>query len=568
MKAVNPANKEELPIFVADYVLSGYGTGAIMAVPSHDSRDFDFARKFKLPIREVVIPDASNSKFQIPNVQINPNNQNSKTAEFYEGDGVLINSGKFDGMDSEKAKWEITKFVGGKRTTQFRLRDWLISRQRYWGPPIPIIYCRTCWELSISNFQFPNNSDQSNERERKLEYGVHYTVLDGKEYMIHPVPEEDLPVILPMVDDFRPQGKGESPLASVREFYETKCPVCGGAARRETDVSDTFLDSAWYYIGFLAKTSNFKFEILNLKFRDIAERWLPVSMYIGGAEHSVLHLLYVRFIALALRDMQLLDFPSATGEPFPKFRAHGLLIKDGMKMSKSKGNVVNPDEYIKKFGADAFRMYLMFLAPFEQGGDFREQGILGIERFLTRVRKLVEASLDKKKPMRPESKSAAPHKTPDNFKSAIHRTIKKVTEDIETLHYNTAVSALMILLNEAEAQAETIHLPRYFYEVFLKLLAPFAPYLAEELWSRMGEKRSIHRAAWPTYNPKMLVAETFPLVVQVSGKYKATVDAPRDIGEAEARALALRNPAVAKAIGETKPKRIIFVKNRIINFAL
>lgn len=658
IKAINPANNEEMPIFVADYVLSGYGTGAIMAVPAHDERDFEFAKRFKLPIREVVVPYLENKRNPIREgtpvierkhvdcilrnpktdeyaclkwsnklgwtsfigggieknedpivagvreikeesgyrnvrfvgyvgrcfgggyaVHKSENRISDKTCLFFELEsdakdevertekdnhvvvwlkkervkdflnvessqylwdlfernggffvdaGILVDSGKFTRMESEEAKWEITKFVGGKRTIQYRLRDWLISRQRYWGPPIPMIHCDAC--------------AAKGKGERKEMPGW------------YAVPEKNLPVKLPFVKDFRPKGKDESPLASAKSFYEVRCPACKGNARRETDVSDTFLDSAWYYLGYLMTSQNWKLEIGNWKLQNLAKQWLPVNMYIGGAEHSVLHLLYVRFVALALRDMKFLNFLSKTGEPFPLFRAHGLLIKDGAKMSKSKGNVVNPDEYIRKFGADAFRTYLIFLAPFEQGGDFRDQGILGITRFLDRVWKFGEA---------PKGKFTS--KKDASAEQLLHRTIKKVTEDIESLHYNTAVSALMILFNKFE-EAGTITKDQY--KAFLCLLAPFAPYLTEELWAGAGEKGSIHLARWPVYKLRLTVAETFPLVIQINGKHRGTVQAPRGVDEKRARTLALQNPLIKKAMGEAAPKKVVYVKNRIINFVL
>ncbi len=530
VKAINPANNEEIPIFVADYVLSGYGTGAIMAVPGHDLRDSDFARKLDLPVRRVIAPRESNFQFPISNFQINPNDQNPKETELYEGDGILINSGKFDGIDSEKAKWEITKFVEGKKTTQYRLRDWLVSRQRYWGPPIPMVYCESCAKAGRSDAPSFAKATEGTAG-------------------WYAVPEKNLPVKLPFVKDFRPKGKDESPLASAKSFFEARCPGCRGKARRETDVSDTFLDSAWYYLRYIdPKNKKEPFAASRIK------RWLPVNMYIGGAEHSVLHLLYVRFVALALRDMKLLNFPSKTGEPFPLFRAHGLLIKDGAKMSKSKGNVINPDEYIKEFGADAFRTYLMFLAPFEQGGDFRDQGILGITRFLDRIWKFQEGLKGK------FAKKESP-----SIEQFLHYTVKKVTEDIESLHYNTAISALMILFNKFE---EAGSVTKGQYKTFVCLIAPFAPYLSEELWGRIGEKKSIHRSPWPRYNPRLVVAETFPLVVQINGKHRATVEAERGLSEEKARTLALSHPMVHKAVEGKTPKRVIYVKDRLINFVI
>ncbi len=532
IKARNPVNKEEIPIFVADYVLSSYGTGAIMAVPAHDERDFEFAKKFRLPIMKVVeppriVPEPVPGQ-AVPDAKV--------VSVCWTGEGELVNSGKFDGMNSEEARAAITKFAGGKSETRYRLRDWLISRQRYWGVPIPMIFCDKCsWQS---------------------------------------VPEEDLPVKLPFVKDFKPKGKDKSPLALVPEFYETKCPKCGGKARRETDVSDTFLDSAWYYIRYPSvKAEQDSLEIRNsppkadapqaqkLEIpwnREITRRWLPVNLYTGGAEHSVLHLLYVRFLSLALHDEKLLEFGESSapkGEPFPKFRAHGLLIKEGAKMSKSKGNIVNPDEYIKKFGADTLRMYLMFLAPFEQGGDFRDSGILGISRFLERVWKLhYNANL------RMNANAA----NDINSERLLHKTVKKVTEDIESFHYNTAISALMILLNSFEEREAG----KKEYEIFLKLLAPFAPHITEELWGKLGNKNSIHIEKWPEYDPRLVEEKTFELIIQINGKTKATVSAQRGLSRSEAEKTALGIAKISKVLSGSKPKKVIFVPDRLINFVV
>ncbi len=518
--AINPATKEEIPIWVADYVLAGYGTGAIMAVPAYDKRDWEFAKKYKLPVSEAPLVDAE----------------------------------------------KIIKKVNGKKETYYRLRDWLISRQRYWGPPIPLVFCEACKkQAEISK---PAGKDFS---KGELENPGWIAVL-----------EKDLPVKLPYLKNFRPKGKGASPLASVKSFYETKCPKCGGKARRETDVSDTFLDSAWYYIGYLLLSGNSKLKFRNSKFRALLQRWLPVDSYIGGAEHAVLHLLYVRFLALAFHDLGLLKFgPSQApqGEPFPKFRAHGLLIREGAKMSKSRGNIVIPDEYIKKFGADTLRMYLMFLAPFEQGGDFRDGGILGIERFLQRVWNLgVNARKSNFLTLTSTSKSSDFQK----LERLIHQTIKKITEDIENLHYNTAISALMILLNEMEKQKS---LPAVYFNIFLRLLAPFAPHITEELWFQLQEVqsfqsdvnvrksnppkfRSIHLEPWPEYNQKIIEEETFELVIQINGKYRGTVTAPKGIGQKEAEVLALGLSQISKMIAKRKPKKVIFVPDRLINFVI
>jgi len=565
IKAINPANKKEIPIFVADYVLASYGTGAIMAVPAHDQRDFEFAKKYKLPIKQVIVPQ---------NIRVNPRiyQRESALSEAYEGEGVLINSGRFNGLPSEKARWLITKFVGGKKKNQYHLRDWLISRQRYWGPPIPIIYCRKCWE---------NLNSKSKNQKLKLKEGIDYTVFDGKEYIIHPVPEKDLPVKLPFVKDFRPTGKGVSPLASVKSFYEVKCPVCGSKARRETDVSDTFLDSAWYYIGYLilgnqkskSKIENWKLKIENSPFSSpVIRKWCPVDMYIGGAEHAVLHLLYSRFLAMVFHDLGIIHFE----EPFSKFRAHGLLIKEGAKMSKSKGNVVNPDEYIKKFGADILRMYLMFLAPFEYGGDFRDAGILGIKRFLERVWRLSkEMSLRAKRSNLRDKKIASGYCPRNDYllDRLLHQTIKKVTEDIENLRYNTAISALMILFNEIEKNKESIVNSQW--SMFLKLLAPFAPHLSEELWqqlrtqnSKLKTFRSIHLEPWPTYDPKLIEEEKFELVIQINGKARDKVLVEVNISQKEAENIALSREKIKNWVGNKEVKKIIFVPKRLINIVV
>ena len=485
---INPANGEGLSVWIADYVLARYGTGSIMAVPAHDERDFEFAKKFDLPIREVISLDGRDHDLRVA----------------YLERGVLINSGKFNGMDSEKAKMEITKFAGGEKTTHYRLRDWLISRQRYWGPPIPMVFCNKCfWQ---------------------------------------PVPEKDLPVKLPFIKDYRPHGTGLSPLARDKKFSRTKCPRCKGEARRETDVSDTFLDSAWYFFRYLdPKNKKEPFDKTRVK------KWLPVHMYIGGAEHAVLHLMYTRFVTKAFKDWGLINFD----EPFPKFRAHGLITKDGAKMSKSKGNIVNPDIYIKKFGTDVMRMYLAFLAPFDQGGDFRDAGIAGITRFLTRVRNLKI------------QKSTLPEKL-------LHQSIKKITEDIENLHYNTAISQLMILLNEFEKSG----VGGEAYSVFLKLLAPFAPFTAEELYQKLKKnkvfkkKNSIHLASWPKFDPKKIREETFMLIIQINGKTRATMKATMSISEKNAEALAIKNENIQKYLEGKDPKKTIFVPNRLINFVV
>lgn len=514
--AINPANGQPLPIWVADFVLGQYGTGAVFA-DAHDERDFALAKKYDIPLTTSLVPSDGKDAERIKKLEV-----------CYTGDGILCNSGEFDGMTSADARVAITEWLTkrglGEAKTTFRLRDWLISRQRYWGAPIPMVHCEAC-----------EKAGKGEQADMPGWYAV---------------PEDQLPVTLPFVKDFRPKGKDESPLASVKEFYETTCPGCGGSAKRETDVSDTFLDSAWYYLRYPSVTSKTKDE--KPWDPDITKKWLPVNLYTGGAEHSVLHLLYVRFVAMALHEWGMLHFE----EPFPKFRAHGLLIKEGAKMSKSKGNVVNPDEYITRFGADVLRMYLMFLAPFEQGGDFRDQAMLGIVRFLDRVWKLYAERVPN------GTKHGAGGET---LQKVVHRTVKKVTEDIETLNYNTAISALMMLLTEMEKGSKS--LTTSDSAVFLKLLAPFAPHITEELWHELGNTDSIHRSEWPAYDAALLVESMAEIAVQVNGKLRGTVTVPAEATQADVEAAARGEINVAKFIVGT-PAKIVYVPRRLINFVI
>ncbi|MDO8424594.1 MAG: leucine--tRNA ligase [bacterium] len=677
VKAVNPANKEEVPIFVADYVLASYGTGAIMAVPAHDQRDFDFAKKYDLPIKTVICPNYPNPVCPVLD-------------KAYVGDGRLVGSGEFNGMPWEKARWEITDFVGGKRTVNFHVRDWLISRQRYWGPPIPIVYCDSCknkkykylllhgrhgssqgdffpWlkkelealghkvycpdlpdtenpkvgdqaDFVIKNFKvdqdtviighslggavalnvlekinkkvarvvfadsliYPKFNDkrrpdleknfnwkfdfkkikklshefidladsnfpiipkeQFEDKKRLLDTRLifvepqsdhfnssveplilEYAKFDG----VIPVPEKDLPVLLPYVKNFRPEGTGKSPLASVKNFVNTKCPKCKGKAKRETDVSDTFLDSAWYFLRYpSARVKNKPFE------EALTKKWLPVDMYIGGQEHAVLHLLYSRFITMVLKDLGFIDFE----EPFKKFRAHGLLKKEGVKMSKSKGNVVNPDEYYKEYGADTLRIYLMFSGPFQEGGDWQGNGIVGVKRFLERIWQLKEKI---------QTKSGVQD---SKLEQILHKTIKKVTEDLEDLSYNTAISALMILSNQLAGSQETI--TKSAFENLLKLLAPFAPYITQELWSQLGNKNSIHSQPWPKYEAELLKEEKAILIIQVNGKVRDKIEVRSGVPEEEARQLTISRDNVKKWITGKEIKKIIFVQDKLINIVI
>ena len=495
--AINPATDERIPIWVADYVLMAYGTGAIMAVPGHDERDFEFARKFDLPIVEVISPDGDGHELR----------------EAYVEEGIMIHSSQFDGMRSPEAMDRITEWLAerglAKKAASYRLHDWCISRQRYWGPPIPILYCDRCGTL--------------------------------------PVPEEDLPVLLPETSDYLPDDTGKSPLARIESFVYTTCPTCGGLARRETDVSDNFLDSAWYFLRYpSAHREDQIFE------ECLTKKWLPVDMYIGGHEHAVLHLMYTRFITMVLKDLGYIDFE----EPFEKFRAHGLIIKDGAKMSKSRGNVVNPDEYIETYGADVLRMYLHFLGPFDEGGDFSDKAILGISRFLGRVQTQVLNRLE-------------------GFGSGVslgpmHRAIKAITEDIEHLKFNTAIAHLMEYTNwmtEHRAQFTATQWDEVIRNLVL-LLAPFAPFSSEELWERLGGPYSVHDQAWPKWDERLLAAEAFTLVIQINGKLRDTVQAPMDLSEEEAEQLALGREKIRRMIEGKQVVKTIYVPRRLINLVV
>lgn len=501
--AKNPFNGQVIPIYVADYVLHSYGTGAVMGMPGHDERDNVFAMVFSLPsIVTTELPEGF------------------AHGAVYTGTGMQINTGMgYDGLSQEEAAEKIVERLkrGGRTqvSTQYRLRDWLISRQRYWGPPIPMIHCDAC--------------EKAGNGERKDMPGW-YAVL-----------ERNLPVKLPMVKAFRPMGKNESPLAAVKSFYKVPCPACKAEARRETDVSDTFLDSAWYFFRYI-DVRNHK-QAFDPK---IVKKWLPVDMYIGGAEHSVLHLLYTRFVTMVFYDMKLISFE----EPFRKFRAHGLIIKDGVKMSKSKGNVIAPDEYIKKYGADVLRTYLMFLAPFEAGGDFQDHGIYGIIRFFERLWRFYGDNVAKK---------AASSKA---LKQVLHQTIAKVTSDIESLHYHTAVSALMVLLNAAEREGS---MDVESAKIFLKLLNPFAPHLCHELWSKLGMKTMLDKEIWPRANMTLARATTFELVVQINNKIRARMEVPQDISQERAEELALALPEVKKWVEGKILLKKIFVPKRLLN---
>ncbi len=500
--AINPATEKQIPIWIADYVLMEYGTGAIMAVPAHDDRDFEFALVFGLRIARVVCAEGDD-----------PDSDFSSAYTGSEG-ARLVNSGEFDGMNVDAAKKAIVEMLAtkglAKPVVNYRLHDWCISRQRYWGPPIPIIYCDKCGVV--------------------------------------PVPESDLPVLLPYVEDFKPDDSGLSPLARHEDWYRVACPQCGGMARRETDVSDTFLDSAWYFLRYPSVGHD------DVAFdRELTQKWLPVDSYIGGNEHAVLHLLYSRFVTMVLHDMGYFDFE----EPYVKFRAHGLIIRNGAKMSKSRGNVVIPDEYIATWGADAFRGYLMFLGPFEEGGDFRDASISGVKRFLDRLWFSVVTAID-------SGDAPAADDSADVMRK-LHQTIKKVGEDIPRLSYNTAIAAMMEYMNVLRRGERTPM--RHEVEPVVQLVAPFAPHIAEELWERLGHTESVFDAGWPSFDAALATEETVEIAVQVNGKLRGRLQVSRDTEKDEALKLAMADPTIAKFVSG-EPKKIIFVPGRLLNIVV
>lgn len=493
----NPATGQPIPVWVADYVLMEYGTGAIMAVPGHDERDFEFATRFGLPIVRVVAGPGEDADTPLD--------------EAYTGPGTLVNSGQFDDMAVEEGKRAITNWLAeqglARPRIHYRLHDWCISRQRYWGPPIPIIHCEACGPVAV--------------------------------------PEEDLPVVLPRVEDFKPDDSGVSPLARVEEWFRTTCPQCGAPARRETDVSDTFLDSGWYFLRY--PSTDFDDRAMDA---EITRKWLPVDCYIGGNEHAVLHLMYSRFLTMALHDLGHLDFE----EPFTRFRAHGLIIAEGAKMSKSKGNVIVPDPIIEEFGADTFRLYLMFLGPFEEGGDYRAEGIQGPFGFLHRLWDSVLSA----------DREAAPD---PEIERKLHRTIKQVTEQIPSLQYNTAIAAMMEYLNAVRSGGRRAAAREV--EPLIALVAPFAPHIAEELWRRTGHQGSIFEGArWPSYDEALTRAETVRIAVQVNGKLRGTVEVPAGAAEQDVVAAGRADANVARFLEGKTERRVIYVQNRLLNFVV
>jgi len=602
--AINNLNGYKMPIWITNFVLADVGTGAVVGVPGHDVRDFEFARKYDLKVIRVVVgSDGDKSPIK-------------KIEQVQEEEGKMINSEFLNGMDIQKATVKIMDYMEekeyGKRATSYHLRDWLISRQRYWGPPIPMVYCEACakenkgWinsEMShrwLAKCKFKSKFKKKIEENWKLGFGNSADWSAAGWY-----PEEKLPVELPYIKDFKPKGEGRGPLAEHPDFYKTTCPGCGGKAERETDVSDTFVDSSWYFLRYPSVDSK---TATKLPFdAEVTKKWLPIDLYFGGVEHSVLHLMYARFVWHFLRDLGHFNFSSkrrpASGwdEPFPRFYAHGLMIKDGAKMSKSRGNVVNPDDYIEKYGADTLRLYLMFMGPMDGYPDFRDTGIEGMRRFIEKVWRLSRVQSAK-----------CQVQSEEELLRKMHQTIKKVTEDIEKFHYNTAISAIMVYVNALRASVENNKIPlkvgsshlakskrddtadleslsavsnnktnqpitqstnhwREALKTLALLMAPFAPHLAEEIWVKgLGEKFSIHKAPWPKYNTNYIKVEHVEIVVQVNGKLRSTLRLRSGQANDKQKVLkkAKENEKVKKWISGKKIKKEIFVPGKLVNFVL
>ena len=511
---INPLTKTRMPLYTANFVLMEYGTGAVMAVPTHDQRDFEFAKKYGIPMIVVIQP---------PGKALDP----ALMTEAYTEDGVLVHSGPFNGMNNREAMEAIADYLEeqgiGRRAINYRLRDWGISRQRYWGAPIPIIYCDRCG--------------------------------------IQPVREEDLPIVLPL--DVGPKENGASPLPDLRSFVETTCPACGGAAKRETDTMDTFVESSWYFDRYTCP--DYDQGPLD---RKRLEYWMPVDQYIGGIEHAILHLLYSRFFTKVLRDIGMVSLD----EPFINLLTQGMVIKDGAKMSKSKGNIVDPEDMINRYGADTTRLFSLFAAPPEKDLEWQEEGVEGGYRFLHRVWRLV---YELRNSIAGQPSSVITADLPPELgelRHKAHKTIKKVTEDIERFHFNTAIAAIMELVNhiyqtkdgiEATPQATSVW--RETVEALIVLLSPFCPHIAEELWEAVGHDESVLKTPWPQYDEEAIVEEEVIVVVQVNGKLRDRLLIPVSAEEKKVKEMALASPKVRRHIEGKEIRKTIFVPKKLVN---
>jgi leucyl-tRNA synthetase len=522
--AVNPVSGEKVPVWIADYVLLSYGTGIIMAVPAHDTRDFEFAKEFGLPIREVISESGSP--------------RGGEMEEVYTGAGKMVNSGEFDGLDWKAGGQKVVEVLQGKNLAEFkvnfRIRDWLISRQRYWGVPIPVVYCDKCGEV--------------------------------------PVPEDQLPVTLPYEVDLKGAKKGVSPLGTNDEFVKTTCPTCGGPATREIDTMDTFVDSSWYFLRYPSpKLDDKPFD------RELCDSWLPVHHYVGGAEHATMHLIYARFINMVLHDLGHIGFE----EPFQRLSHQGTITNQGAKMSKSRGNVINPKSYIEKFGADAFRAYLMFMGDYSQGGDWDDTGMQGMFRFLMRVWRLVQFNASRVEGVSRRSTSG------DNIDQlgdaekkivrVMHNSIKSAGEDLERMHFNTAISRIMELVNELvpysgeESGNDDVNVEflAEALDILVLLFAPFAPHFCEELWREtLGHEGSVFLAKWPEYDSRVLVADTVTVVIQINGKLRSQIEVARGADKDSVLEQAKADQKTAGYLEGKTLRKEIYVPEKLVNFVV
>ncbi len=515
--ALNPASGEKIPVWISDYVLASYGTGAIMAVPAHDERDWQFAKKFNIPMTQVVeggdITEAAHTDID---------------------NSVLINSGEFNGELARNAIGLVTAWLEdrnlGRKAVSYKLRDWVFSRQRYWGEPIPIVYCEHCYTESTDAVE-----------------GVDYSTIDGKKYAIVSVPDEQLPITLPEVEHYEPTDSGESPLASVEEWVNVPCPTCGGAAKRETDTMPNWAGSNWY---FLRYTDPHNDEALASD--KALEYWMPVDWYNGGMEHTTLHLLYSRFIYKVLHDIGVI--PKQCGpEPYAKRTSHGMILGNGgEKMSKSRGNVVNPDDVVAEYGADTFRMYEMFMGPFDQAIPWDTNGVKGVRRFLEKV---WDGFIGGKITLVKNEDSEVTRIT--------HDAVKKITEGIETQSYNTCVSTLMIVVNTFVKHGS---ITKQSAEMFARLLAPFAPHIAEELWHFFGHKGAVAHAAWPKYDESVLETQEVTIVVQVNSKVRDQLVIDKDAMQQVVAEKAQEQEKIKKYLEGVEIVNVIYVPGRLINF--
>ena len=492
--AINPVNNEKIPVWISDYILISYGTGAIMAVPGHDERDFEFAKKYDLPIVQVVSKDGSLYEL----------------TEAYVDDGVAVNSGEYDGLTTAEFKEKIVVRLEekgfGERAVNYKLRDWIFSRQRYWGEPIPLVHCPTCGIVAV--------------------------------------PYDQLPLLLPEVASYEPTGTGESPLAAIDEWVTTACPKCGEPAKRETNTMPQWAGSCWYYIRYLDPHNDEK-----LASREKIDYWLPVDLYVGGAEHAVLHLLYSRFWHKVLFDIGVVN----TSEPFVRLLNQGMILGEGgVKMSKSLGNVINPDDIITSYGADALRVYEMFMGPLEVSKPWSTRGIVGIKRFLDRIWRISE------KPLADDVAS-------EELLKLLHKTIKKVTQDTSTLDFNTAIAQMMIFSNRVFRE-KALH--RELWEPFVKLFSTYAPHLGEELWEKMGNSPSVSNEKWPEWIEEMTQEEMVTLVCQINGKIRARMELPANLPKEELEKLVLDQERIKKLTEGKKIARVIVVPNKLVNIVV